>query len=128
MNYRRYISLFLLFMYILAWMIPYMPYIEYELNKKYIAEVLCENKDKPEMHCNGKCHLKKQIKKANSAPEQQQQEPQAPPPLKSDPVITVLFLSKQQSFYAQKCSKIIVPYLINYQFILITDIFHPPKA
>ena len=115
-------------MYILAWTIPYMPYIEYELNKKYIAEVLCENKDKPEMHCNGKCHLKKQIKKANSAPVQQQQEPQAPPPLKSDPVITVLFLSKQQSFYAQKCRKIIVPYLINYQFILITDIFHPPKA
>lgn len=34
---------------------------EYELNKTFIARVLCENRDKPAMHCNGKCHLKKQL-------------------------------------------------------------------
>lgn len=33
----------------------------YELNKNYIAKVLCVNRDKPEMHCNGKCYLKKKL-------------------------------------------------------------------
>jgi hypothetical protein len=26
-----------------------------------LAEAYCENKDKPEMQCNGKCHLKKEL-------------------------------------------------------------------
>jgi hypothetical protein len=38
------------------------PIIHYILHKKYYAEVLCKNKDKPQMHCNGKCHLKKELK------------------------------------------------------------------
>jgi len=36
---------------------------DYIINYKHISHDLCENKDKPEMHCNGKCHLKKEIKK-----------------------------------------------------------------
>lgn len=42
----------------------YLPYVNYCINYKYISTVLCENKNKPEMHCNGKCHLKKTIKQA----------------------------------------------------------------
>lgn len=34
----------------------------YQLNKEYIARVLCENRDKPQMHCNGQCYLAKQLK------------------------------------------------------------------
>jgi hypothetical protein len=44
-------------------MAPAVPMIDYAVNYKYISEELCVNKDKPEMHCNGKCHLKKEIKK-----------------------------------------------------------------
>jgi hypothetical protein len=29
--------------------------LNYQLNKKYIAEKLCENREKPQLHCNGKC-------------------------------------------------------------------------
>lgn len=36
-------------------------YLDYQLHKDYIASTLCENKDKPEMHCDGQCHLKKQL-------------------------------------------------------------------
>ena len=32
------------------------------MNKNYIAANLCENKSKPEMKCNGKCYMKKQLK------------------------------------------------------------------
>ncbi|UOQ78013.1 hypothetical protein MUN84_05160 [Hymenobacter sp. 5516J-16] len=32
------------------------------LNQDYIARVLCINRDKPQLKCNGKCHLRKQLK------------------------------------------------------------------
>ncbi|WP_321279547.1 hypothetical protein [Marinifilum fragile] len=35
--------------------------LHYKFNQDFYASV-CENKDKPEMECNGKCHLKKQLK------------------------------------------------------------------
>ena len=34
-------------------------YAYYNLDPVSFIEVLCENKDKPELECNGKCHLKK---------------------------------------------------------------------
>lgn len=34
----------------------------YLLNKDYITQKYCINKSKPKMHCNGKCHLYKQLK------------------------------------------------------------------
>ncbi|EDO25943.1 predicted protein, partial [Nematostella vectensis] len=39
----------------------------YEINKDYIAAELCENKDKPELQCAGKCYLKKQIDKVEES-------------------------------------------------------------
>lgn len=46
---------------------PIQPYVEYVLNQNYIAEFLCINKDKPELICNGKCHLMKQIEKQQAS-------------------------------------------------------------
>jgi len=37
--------------------------LDYYINYTYIVKNLCINKDKPEMHCNGKCYLKQMIKK-----------------------------------------------------------------
>lgn len=34
----------------------------YHANKDYIAKVLCENRDKPQLHCDGKCYLAKRLK------------------------------------------------------------------
>ena len=39
-------------------------YAGFELNQKYIAENLCINKNKPWMHCNGKCFFMRKIKEA----------------------------------------------------------------
>jgi len=39
-------------------------YAGFQLNKKYIASALCENRDKPWLHCNGKCYFIKKIKQA----------------------------------------------------------------
>src|SRR4051794_3308230 len=39
----------------------------YECNKSYIAQHLCENRDKPQMKCCGKCYLKKQLARADNS-------------------------------------------------------------
>jgi hypothetical protein len=39
-------------------------YAGFELNRNYIAAKLCENRDKPWLHCNGRCYLVKKIKAA----------------------------------------------------------------
>ncbi|MFS2189465.1 hypothetical protein ACCC92_22505 [Mucilaginibacter sp. Mucisp84] len=36
----------------------------FELNRNYIATKLCENRNKPWLHCNGKCYFAKKIKQA----------------------------------------------------------------
>lgn len=48
---------------------PAAPLLEYALNRDYIEQVLCINKDEPEMQCHGKCYLEQQLQKA--AEEQQ---------------------------------------------------------
>jgi hypothetical protein len=42
---------------------PVLPFIEYAINKDYIAKNLCINKDKPQNCCQGKCYLGEQLKK-----------------------------------------------------------------
>ena len=42
---------------------PIIPVIEYIVDYDYISKVLCINKDKPELKCNGQCHLSKEMKK-----------------------------------------------------------------
>ncbi len=34
---------------------------DFEINQEAITELFCINKDKPEMHCEGHCHLEKQL-------------------------------------------------------------------
>ena len=52
-------------LYLLAMIRPLVPIIEYHANYDYIANVLCENRDRPYLDCNGKCYLEKQLKKTN---------------------------------------------------------------
>lgn len=40
---------------------PIFPVIDFAINYNYISKVLCVNKAKPMMHCNGKCHLMKEL-------------------------------------------------------------------
>lgn len=37
--------------------------IDYAIRYDYISKELCENKSKPELLCNGKCYLTKEIAK-----------------------------------------------------------------
>ncbi|MET6996476.1 hypothetical protein [Chitinophaga defluvii] len=39
----------------------YFVMLDFYINQNYIAKNLCINRDKPQMHCNGKCSLKKKL-------------------------------------------------------------------
>jgi hypothetical protein len=51
-------------LYLVAMLQPIMPLIEYNLNKEYIVSALCENRDKPELACDGKCYLETKIEQS----------------------------------------------------------------
>ncbi|WP_080777741.1 hypothetical protein [Chryseobacterium phocaeense] len=46
---------------------PLIPLVEYAVNYDYISTTLCVNKSKPELHCNGKCYLSKELAKTNGS-------------------------------------------------------------
>ena len=48
-------------------------YAYYAINKETIAKTLCVNKSKPMLHCQGKCYLSKQLKKAEENEKKQSQ-------------------------------------------------------
>jgi predicted NACHT family NTPase len=62
--FKCFTALMLIFMMITANFTRLFIYAGYEVNQKYIAEKLCENRDKPWLNCNGRCYLMKKIKQA----------------------------------------------------------------
>lgn len=38
--------------------------VDFQVRRDFIAQYLCENRDKPELECNGQCHLEKSLEKA----------------------------------------------------------------
>lgn len=108
---------------------PILPMVDYWVNYEYIAKELCENKAKPEMHCDGKCHLKKELAKASEEEK----------PISSDKKAT----SKQESevlFFESKTTLISKPILFFtslkvknkyqnlYAYLSTHTIFHPPSV
>ena len=45
--------------------------LDYELRKDYIVKYLCINRDKPQLHCDGKCYLAKRIAAAQEQEQRQ---------------------------------------------------------
>lgn len=47
--------------------------MDYALNKTWIAGTLCDNKDKPQLRCFGRCYLDKELAKAHETGTSQNQ-------------------------------------------------------
>lgn len=63
---RRYIAAILLTLMTLQVLYQGIVFSSYFANKAYIAAVLCVNRDKPQLDCEGKCYLKKQLSKTDT--------------------------------------------------------------
>ncbi|WP_419213064.1 hypothetical protein ACNR9Q_02730 [Maribacter sp. X9] len=60
---KKVLPIFFTVLYLVAMVKPIMPIVEFVINKDYIVEFLCINKDKPMLNCDGKCYLAKMIQK-----------------------------------------------------------------
>jgi hypothetical protein len=48
--------------------------VNFQLNQKEIVRMECENRNRPELHCNGKCYLAKQLQKADNLLDERREE------------------------------------------------------
>lgn len=97
--------------------------VHYELYKAEITQKYCVNKDKPWMHCCGKCHLKKQLAQDNKQ--------------KQSPIFPTIKIDIQlfSSYYAvdlcnndNMYSLVDSPYMGVYLPGIPGSLFHPPSV
>lgn len=98
----------------------------FELNQKYIAEKLCENKDRPWMHCNGRCYLMNKVKQA-----EENEKKQANKDLRTNLQMTwfINFSSPIENTYLKDsiAQRFKIHYSYHYSNQYNTSIFRPPK-
>ena len=113
---------FFIFLYMIAMLRPVQPYVEYILNQDYIAEFLCINKDKPELQCNGKCHLIKASEK------QQKNEPKGLRVLLENYPIGFVIIYQIQALNSFATLKRLtsIPYKKLYHFDYNDSAYQPP--
>lgn len=101
-------------------------WVSFQMNRDYIAAYLCENKDRPEMKCGGKCYLMKQM----AAAEQQDAEI---PPLKHHFEVTFFVPASAVDIQLEKLfdstlSILFFPHVIGVVADSSNSIDHPPRA
>lgn len=72
---------------------PVLPVVEYIVNYNYVSTVLCVNKAKPAIACNGKCHLMKELAKAS-----EQEKPLSQDKKHTTTEVTDLFFFQDNAF------------------------------
>jgi len=97
--------------------------LNYAVNKNYIAKNLCENRSKPKMNCNGKCHLKKQLQK-------EEKKDRSPFGVKEKVELQLFSSSCKLNPLALACIKIdhAISSNKNYTSLNQGSVFHPPRA
>lgn len=99
-------------------------FTEYILDIERFTELYCKNKDKPEMQCNGKCHLTDQL--AENEEQKQSKEIQSPPELLLFCLASEIELVKEAEFYISNKST----FRFNADLIdgIGDTVFHPPQG
>lgn len=100
----------------------------YELNKEYVAAELCENKDKPELNCCGKCYLNKQLKKVDNPKEDGKQLPEKNRKIELAEFIPVIIDVEISHSISPQKNDVHDTYQDFIGYHPYTSIFHPPAA
>lgn len=100
-------------------------FIDFKINQDFIADVLCINKEKPMLTCNGKCYLSEQLKKA----EEQEEKRAATSKKERWELIYYYFKSSFDFLLFTDCFlRKLKPHYVDeiYTSSFIFDIFRPP--
>lgn len=103
----------------------YLPYVDYFLNKEYIIEFLCIDKEKPESKCNGNCHLNEQLKVASEANNDDDNQKKT----RSERNEINYFINNSSINFDVFCQKKtpLIKLLPKWRSTFLNDIFIPPK-
>jgi hypothetical protein len=115
-------------LYLIALCKPIAPLIEYYSNKDFFANVLCINKNKPEMHCNGQCVLMQRLKAAMGEEQPSQSVPMPKIEFKDYPVGIVSGLLSDLSIECAETQPCNTIYVDLYTSLQSGDFFHPPRS
>lgn len=122
-NWILTLSLGLSFLIILHTLKVSLTFMYYYLNTNSFIEMFCENKDKPELQCNGQCHLK-------TVSESSDDKSNSPNPFNLEDL--QLFNQKISSYESYTeffiSEKISYFYLNLYRFSYTKSCFHPPQV
>ena len=98
-------------------------WVLYEIDKEYITEQFCVNKEKPALKCNGKCHLATQL--TNAEPAQTEQ----PAQINYIPQIQLFFQDVEQPFVDEDFNAMAaVKISLFYSFEPFVKLDRPPQA
>lgn len=97
-------------------------YAGFEMNENYIVSKLCVNRDKPEMHCNGKCYLMRKLKQAEQKEKSRERETQRSL-FQAGVVVEKLSVTHYPTSILRKYQTDLPFHLPQYT----TDIFQPPR-
>lgn len=99
----------------------------YQVNKTYIAQKLCENRNKPKMHCNGKCQLRKKMQQLD-----QESPSNSSVPVKIDKIAILEFLLPENQATLNNpfsiLKKPIIFYDKQYTFSFSNYLLKPPRV
>lgn len=96
----------------------------FEMNKSYIANELCINKNKPELNCNGKCYLMNKLKQAQEKEQKQEHQFQKVQLQMQEALPAFPFLFRQYSIAAINFS---IRFNTGMPVARGSAIFHPPQ-
>ncbi|MEZ2336205.1 hypothetical protein AB6735_11245 [Mucilaginibacter sp. RCC_168] len=97
-------------------------YAGFELNRNYIATKLCENRNRPWLHCDGKCYFAKKIKQAEE--KQASDERQSQKSLFQEVYVASSTVIK---FHSSLLQVIVTPYDCTLPVDRVGTIFQPPQ-
>ena len=120
----RFLAFFLVGLLLLQTFSRELVVFDYQVHKERITELFCVNKDKPALHCNGKCHLAKQLRKASDS------DGKAPAAgfakVKYDVVVPVTFRLQAPASIKPAALRFAQPLPTQYTFTAEHCVFRPP--
>lgn len=129
MNSKRVIAFTLLALISIKTLLVPVVYLDFELRKEYIVKNLCENRFKPQLHCDGKCYLAKTLNKIAEEKAQNEAEKQG------QSIKKILEEVFDEQLFEQLSIALFPPSefpLFDYQpratVAFIAAVFHPPAV
>lgn len=96
----------------------------FEMNESYIAKELCINRNRPELHCNGKCYLMNKLKQAQDKEQKQEHQFQKVQLQLQEAIVALPFIFKQ---YSIATINFRIPLNTGMPVARMNAIFHPPQ-